>query len=86
MAYNLIHLVSIYYHSRSLTISEPLESNELIEVCGRACESSGVWLISLHSLAGEKLKDAARAWIDRLTMKKGAYEPDSYPNPGRCSS
>jgi len=31
--------------------------------------------------AGEKLKDAARAWIDRLAMKKGAYEPDNYPNP-----
>jgi len=31
--------------------------------------------------AGEQLKDAARLWIDRLTMKNGAYQPDSYPNP-----
>ncbi|KAF8573937.1 SPOC domain-like protein [Ramaria rubella] len=31
--------------------------------------------------SGEKLKEAARMWIDKLTMKNGTYQPDSYPNP-----
>ncbi|KIJ51081.1 hypothetical protein M422DRAFT_158695 [Sphaerobolus stellatus SS14] len=31
--------------------------------------------------AGEKLVHTARAWIDKLTMKNGSYQPDSYPNP-----
>ncbi|KAF9456442.1 SPOC like C-terminal domain-containing protein [Collybia nuda] len=31
--------------------------------------------------ASDKLKDAARAWIDKLSVKNGAYPPDSYPNP-----
>ncbi|KAF8520514.1 Ku DNA-binding complex Ku70 subunit [Gautieria morchelliformis] len=31
--------------------------------------------------AGEKLKEAARTMIGKLTLKNGAYQPDSYPNP-----
>ncbi|KAF5379661.1 hypothetical protein D9615_005809 [Tricholomella constricta] len=31
--------------------------------------------------ASDELKDAARAWIDKLSVKNGAYPPDSYPNP-----
>jgi hypothetical protein len=34
-------------------------------------------------LATEELKDAARAIIDKLSIKNGAYPPDSYPNPGK---
>ena len=32
--------------------------------------------------ASDELKDAARAWIDKLNVKNGSYPPDSYPNPG----
>ncbi|KAG6372151.1 SPOC like C-terminal domain-containing protein [Boletus reticuloceps] len=31
--------------------------------------------------ATEEAKDVARAWIDKLCVKNGAYPPDSYPNP-----
>ncbi|XP_006458925.1 hypothetical protein AGABI2DRAFT_217743 [Agaricus bisporus var. bisporus H97] len=31
--------------------------------------------------ASDQLKDAARAWIDKLSVKNGTYPPDSYPNP-----
>ncbi|KXN91753.1 ATP-dependent DNA helicase II subunit 1 [Leucoagaricus sp. SymC.cos] len=31
--------------------------------------------------ASDGLKDAARAWIDKLSVKNGTYPPDSYPNP-----
>ncbi|EGN99327.1 hypothetical protein SERLA73DRAFT_168812 [Serpula lacrymans var. lacrymans S7.3] len=31
--------------------------------------------------ASDKIKDAARTWIDKLCVKNGAYPPDSYPNP-----
>lgn len=31
--------------------------------------------------ASEDLKDYARAWIDKLSVKNGTYPPDSYPNP-----
>ncbi|KAJ3572879.1 hypothetical protein NP233_g2790 [Leucocoprinus birnbaumii] len=31
--------------------------------------------------ASDDLKDAARAWIDKLSIKNGTYSPDSYPNP-----
>ncbi|OJA08279.1 hypothetical protein AZE42_03775 [Rhizopogon vesiculosus] len=31
--------------------------------------------------APDEVKDAARAWIDKLCVKNGAYPPDSYPNP-----
>ncbi|KAG6820162.1 hypothetical protein H0H93_004599 [Arthromyces matolae] len=31
--------------------------------------------------ASKSLRDAARAWIDKLSVKNGAYPPDSYPNP-----
>ncbi|KAF8224427.1 Ku DNA-binding complex, Ku70 subunit [Tricholoma matsutake] len=31
--------------------------------------------------ASDDVKDAARAWIDKLSVKNGAYPPDSYPNP-----
>jgi len=31
--------------------------------------------------ASDNVKDAARAWIDKLSVKNGAYPPDSYPNP-----
>jgi len=31
--------------------------------------------------ASDKLTTAARAWIDKLSVKHGAYPPDSYPNP-----
>jgi len=31
--------------------------------------------------ASDELKTAARAWIDKLSLKNGAYPPDSYPNP-----
>ena len=34
------------------------------------------------NLASDELKDAARAWIDKLSVKNGSYPPDSYPNPG----
>lgn len=29
------------------------------------------------------MKDAAFAWIDKLSVKNGTYPPDSYPNPGK---
>ncbi len=32
--------------------------------------------------ASDELKDAARMWIDKLSVKNGSYPPDSYPNPG----
>ncbi|KAJ6561453.1 SPOC like C-terminal domain-containing protein [Mycena vulgaris] len=31
--------------------------------------------------ASASVKEAARAWIDKLSVKNGAYPPDSYPNP-----
>ncbi|KAF8992365.1 SPOC like C-terminal domain-containing protein [Cyathus striatus] len=31
--------------------------------------------------ASDDLKDSARAWIDKLSVKNGTYPPDSYPNP-----
>ncbi|KAF9522833.1 ku70-like protein [Crepidotus variabilis] len=31
--------------------------------------------------ASDEMKDLARAWIDKLSVKNGAYPPDSYPNP-----
>jgi len=31
--------------------------------------------------ASDEIKDAARAWIDKLSVKNGTYPPDSYPNP-----
>lgn len=31
--------------------------------------------------ASEKVKDAAKNWIDKLCLKNGTYPPDSYPNP-----
>ncbi|KAJ6486472.1 SPOC like C-terminal domain-containing protein [Mycena vitilis] len=31
--------------------------------------------------ASDEVKNAARAWIDKLSVKNGAYPPDSYPNP-----
>jgi ATP-dependent DNA helicase 2 subunit 1 len=31
--------------------------------------------------ANGELKDAARAWIDKLCVKNGTYPPDAYPNP-----
>ncbi|CAK5275225.1 unnamed protein product [Mycena citricolor] len=31
--------------------------------------------------ASEDAQNAARAWIDKLTVKNGGYPPDSYPNP-----
>ncbi|KAL0945327.1 hypothetical protein HGRIS_000828 [Hohenbuehelia grisea] len=31
--------------------------------------------------ASDSLKDSARAWIDKLSVKNGSYPPDSYPNP-----
>ncbi|KAJ7886723.1 SPOC like C-terminal domain-containing protein [Mycena leptocephala] len=31
--------------------------------------------------ASDEVKTAARAWIDKLSVKNGAYPPDSYPNP-----
>ncbi|KAF7302176.1 SAP domain-containing protein [Mycena indigotica] len=31
--------------------------------------------------ASEDVKDAALAWINKLSVKNGAYPPDSYPNP-----
>ncbi|KAJ7167691.1 SPOC like C-terminal domain-containing protein [Mycena filopes] len=31
--------------------------------------------------ASDEVKDAARAWIDKLSVKNGSYPPDSYPNP-----
>lgn len=34
--------------------------------------------------ASEDLKDYARAWIDKLSVKNGTYPPDSYPNPGNA--
>jgi len=35
--------------------------------------------------APDDIKNAARAWIDKLCVKNGAYPPDSYPNPGMYS-
>ncbi|KAH0833364.1 SPOC like C-terminal domain-containing protein [Lanmaoa asiatica] len=43
-----------------------------------------LWISLAHvslALATEEAKDAARAWIDKLCVKNGAYPPDSYPNP-----
>ncbi|KAF8631983.1 hypothetical protein AX15_002093 [Amanita polypyramis BW_CC] len=31
--------------------------------------------------ASNELTAAARAWVDKLSVKNGAYPPDSYPNP-----
>ena len=33
--------------------------------------------------ASEEMRDAAFAWIDKLSLKNGTYPPDSYPNPGK---
>ena len=33
--------------------------------------------------ASEEMRDAAFAWIDKLSVKNGTYPPDSYPNPGK---
>ena len=42
-----------------------------------------VELIGLHpEPASEEMRDAAFAWIDKLSVKNGTYPPDSYPNPG----
>jgi len=35
--------------------------------------------------ASDEIKDAARAWIDKLCVKNGTYPPDSYPNPGQAN-
>jgi ATP-dependent DNA helicase 2 subunit 1 len=40
-------------------------------------------LIAFFTTASDEIKDAARAWIDKLCVKTGAYPPDSYPNPGK---
>ena len=37
---------------------------------------------SLVSEAEEKTKDAAIAWIEKLKIKNGRYNPDDNPNPG----
>ncbi|KAH7910526.1 SPOC like C-terminal domain-containing protein [Hygrophoropsis aurantiaca] len=31
--------------------------------------------------ASDEIRDAARAWIEKLCVKNGTYPPDSYPNP-----
>ncbi|KAF4596792.1 ATP-dependent DNA helicase II subunit 1 [Pleurotus pulmonarius] len=31
--------------------------------------------------ASDELKDLAKAWVEKLAVKNGAYPPDSYPNP-----
>ncbi|CAA7265755.1 unnamed protein product [Cyclocybe aegerita] len=31
--------------------------------------------------ASDEMRDAARKWIDKMTVKNGTYPPDSYPNP-----
>jgi ATP-dependent DNA helicase 2 subunit 1 len=49
----------------------------------RICSLCWCRLLLLCS-AGEKLKEAARTMIGKLTLKNGAYQPDSYPNPGTC--
>ena len=33
-------------------------------------------------VASEEVVDAARQWIEKLSVKNGTYPPDSYPNPG----
>ncbi|KAF7294246.1 SAP domain-containing protein [Mycena chlorophos] len=37
--------------------------------------------ITQAARASEETKDAALAWITKLSVKNGAYPPDSYPNP-----
>lgn len=34
------------------------------------------------AVASEEVVDAARQWIEKLSVKNGTYPPDSYPNPG----
>ena len=43
-------------------------------------------LTSTRYLASDALKDAARPWIDKLSVKNGTYPPDSYPNPGESQN
>jgi len=42
-------------------------------------------LLLVSEKASEDLKDLARAWIDKISVKNGTYPPDSYPNPGMVS-
>jgi hypothetical protein len=46
---------------------------------------SGLHTERLPFSANDDLKEAARAWIDKLCVKNGTYPPDSYPNPGHSS-
>jgi len=34
-----------------------------------------------HNIASKELRDLAKAWIKKITVNKGGYNPDSYPNP-----
>lgn len=45
--------------------------------------SFGIRLKTTLEIASDDMKDLARAWIDKLSVKNGAYPPDSYPNPGK---
>ena len=39
------------------------------------------WL-DARATASDELKDEARKFLDKLTLKNGAYTPDAHPNPG----
>ena len=39
------------------------------------------WL-DARAIASDELKDEARKFVDKLTLKNGTYTPDAHPNPG----
>lgn len=36
--------------------------------------------------ASDELKDEARKFVDKLTLKNGVYTPDAHPNPGETAA
>jgi hypothetical protein len=69
----------ILFDYRTPTTSGQPRWKKPIEVA-RLC--SGLHAEHLSFSANDDLKEAARAWIDKLCVKNGTYPPDSYPNPG----
>lgn len=58
-------------------------SKKLAEVSESLLMISGVASIFVFLLsAEEKTVNAAAAWIEKLKIKNGVYNPDDNPNPG----
>lgn len=74
---NAVHTVLRFLTSHVLSTQLPLPWYGfhayfvLVPSLGRSC------------IASDELKNAARKWIDKLSVKNGTYPPDSYPNPGK---